>query len=49
MESIFKIVGVVMVVGVLCVGAVALATDFVWDGDGPVTSEGLALWTGLFH
>ena len=31
MTSILKIVGVAMVVGVLCVGAVALATDFTWD------------------
>ena len=31
MTSILKIVGVVMVVGVLCVGAVVLATDFIWD------------------
>ena len=29
MTSIFKILGVVMVVGVLCVGAVALATEAV--------------------
>ena len=32
MTSILKIVGVVMVVGVLCVGAVAVATDFNWVG-----------------
>lgn len=31
MTSIFRIVAVAMVVGVLCVGAVALATDFTWD------------------
>ncbi|MCH7720917.1 MAG: hypothetical protein IH988_07990 [Planctomycetes bacterium] len=45
-----KIVGVVMAVGVLCVVVVALATDFVWDGDGPLPYEGApALWTGPFH
>ncbi|MCH7703005.1 MAG: hypothetical protein IID37_15085 [Planctomycetes bacterium] len=33
MTSIFKVMAVVAVVGVLCVGAVALATDFAWDAN----------------
>ena len=33
MTSSVKIVAVVMVVGVLCVGTVALAEDFVWDAN----------------
>lgn len=31
MKSSFKLVAMVMVVGILCVGVLALATDFVWD------------------
>ena len=38
MTSIVKIVAVAMVVGVLCVGAVALATDFTWDSSTADTS-----------
>ena len=38
MTSILKIVGVVMVVGVLCVGTMALAADFVWDANSVQTS-----------
>lgn len=41
MESIFKIVAMALVIGVLFTGAVALATDFVWDG-GFTTDDG---WT----
>ncbi|MCH7719573.1 MAG: hypothetical protein IH988_01100 [Planctomycetes bacterium] len=50
MTSILKMVGVVMVVGVLCVAGAALATDFIWDGDGLLPHEGApALWTEPFH
>ena len=38
MKSSFKIATMVLVVGVLCVGVVAVAADFVWDATGTDTS-----------
>lgn len=50
MKARFGIVAIVLGVCLLFTGALALATDFVWDGDGPLLGEEeLALWTGPFH